>query len=143
MTLPAHLNDREYQKFIDIGGEVYVKVTGSNFTGQFTPGGLQNNGKITKIELTNTEWRPLPATPYVHSSGAVRAFIGIQNKSGQDIAIQFPDDDGTPPDNTLVTFDDGWLVQNNGEIGYDVSSGVIIYARSKTSTCFVKSKELA
>lgn len=143
MALPDHINDREYRKFVDIEGDVYVKVTGSNFSGEFTPGGLKNNGKLTTVELISTGWRPLPATPYVHTNGKVRAFIGIQNRSGQAIAIAFPDDDGTAPSDGSFAFADGWYVQDGGEIGFDVSDGVVIYGRSESSTCEVKTKELA
>jgi hypothetical protein len=48
MSLPPSLNDREYQKFVDINpGETAIRISGANFSGTFTISGLSVAGRIS------------------------------------------------------------------------------------------------
>lgn len=137
MVLPEHINDREYKKFVDINGDVYVRVTGSDITGTFTLGGLRYGGRISSVNIDNTTWTPLPAVPFSVTDGSgthPRNCLSIQNDSGQEIKINF--------DNTVVGYT-GVKIIDQGERAYDIQGSVIIYAKSKIGPCTIQIEELA
>lgn len=130
MTLPSALQDREYQKFEDVEpGKTAVRVTGTSFSGSFTPSGLFNEGKITEVSIDSTTWTALPATALVD-----RNHIGIQNQSGVDIKLNY--------DNTVVGYV-GVLLANGNERHYDIQDNIIIYAKSASGTVTIVVEELS
>ena len=77
MSLPKSIQDREYDKFdLNDAGEVVVRTTLSGeVSGEFSPTGLKNGGRITEVILSDSEWTALPP------SGALanRNAINLQN----------------------------------------------------------------
>lgn len=130
MTLPVALQDREMQKFEEVNGtDVAVRVTGSNFSGSFSPTGLQVGGLITEVTINASTWTPLPATPLAN-----RNALSIQNKSGQQIKINYSD---------AVSGYVGMVIEDDGERFYDIQDNIIIYAKSSTSSCTLNVEEIA
>lgn len=129
MTLPTHISDREYEKFDDTVDGPAVRVTGTNFTGTFTPSGLTTGGKITEILIDNLTWTALPASPL-----AFRNALAIQNFTGQIIKLNY--------DNTTVGFV-GVQINDGSERFYDITDQIVIYAKSQTSAVTVFVEEIA
>lgn len=129
VTLRTHLNDREYDKFEEVSGETAVRVTGTNFSGNFTPQGLNIGGKISTVSINNSSWTALPLTPLAN-----RNALGIQNFSGQEIKLNF--------DNSTVGYI-GIIMQDSSERFYDIKDTIVIYAKSSTSSCSIVIEELS
>lgn len=116
MTLPNHIVDREFQKFEEINGsEVAVRVTGSGFTGTFSPSGLTNGGLITEVTINDTTWTALPATPL-----SDRNALSIQNLSGIEMKVNY---------STGVSGYVGMTIPTGSERYYDVKDTVILYGK--------------
>lgn len=98
-------------------------------TGEMKVTGLNLGGKITVVAIDNLTWTPLPATPL-----SLRNAIAIQNKSGQQVKLNY--------DNTTVGYV-GVYLENNAERFYDIGQSVIIYAKSQTSACTLVVEELS
>lgn len=129
MTLPTHIADREYQKFEETVDGVAVRVSGSNFSGSFSPTGLQVGGLITEVTINSSSWTALPAVALTN-----RNALSIQNKSGQQIKINY--------DNSTVGYV-GMVIEDGGERFYDIQDNIIIYAKSSTSSCTLNVEEIA
>lgn len=129
VTLPIALNDREYQKFEDTIQGPAVRVTGTNFSGNFTPGGLQTEGRYTDIVLDSILWTVLPATALT-----ARNHISIQNLSGIEIKINF--------DPTTVGYV-GYTVPDGITRHYDITDDIFIYAKAASGTPTIGIEELA
>ena len=133
MPLKPNINDREFDKFVDVSGDTAVRTTAVGPTAT-TPSGLSVGGNIKMVELVSTEWRPLPAT-----ARSPRNFLAVQNFSGDEIAVIHADDyiaDNNTP------YENGWKVINFGERNWDVRNGIVIYGRAKVGTLTVKTEEL-
>lgn len=127
MALPTHLNDREYQKFVDhAAGQTAVRVAG-NFSAQFS--GLNVAGKVSEVTINPTTWTVLPATALTN-----RNAIAIQNRTGQEIKINY---------DPLTVGYVGIVIDDKSERFYDITDNILIYAKSKTSSCVVFVEELA
>lgn len=109
--------------YVDIPG------TSANVTGEFSPSGLKNGGKMTVVTLTDSEWTPLPPTALTK-----RNTISVQNQSAGDMKIQF--------DNTTVGFV-GTLLSPNAERFYDITDSIIIYGKSRSGNIDILIEELS
>ena len=85
-------------------------------------------GLFTAVPITNTGWTALPATPL---SG--RVAIAIQNKTGQNVKVNFQQPAGYV----------GMELEDNDERNYDLTDGLIIYAKSEDSNVELWIEEIA
>ena len=124
MTLPAALNDREHQKFIDVApGETAVRVSGTITT---SSNKLSTSGVVTEVIVNDTTWTPLPVSPLTS-----RKVIAIQNESGQTCKLNY--------DNFTLGFV-GIYLKTGCERQYD--SSVVIYAKCATGTATLVIEEV-
>lgn len=88
-------------------------------------------GKVTEVAISNTTWTALPATPLTN-----RNVLTIQNPqaTAQDIKVNY--------DNTVSGYV-GLIILPGSERFYSVTPGVIIYAKSATSSCTLNIEELS
>lgn len=98
-------------------------------SGSFAPSGLHVAGKITIVNVDNLTWTPLPVVPLT-----ARNAMSIQNRSGQEVKLQF--------DNTTVGYT-GLVLPNNGERFYDITDNILIFCKSQTSACSIVVEELS
>ena len=124
-----HISDLERSKFVDDAGEVSVRVTGENFSGSFTPSGLNVGGRVTEVALNATTWTALPAAPLAN-----RNAIAIQNLSGIEIKLNYSDD---------VVGYVGVVVGSGSERAYDITDAIVLYAKSASGTPTITVEELA
>jgi 3-dehydroquinate synthase class II len=126
------LNDRQMRAFrddgVDIDGNPKTKLA---IDGSFSasPGGLRVGGKVTEVIINNTTWTALPLTALLN-----RNAIAIQNRTGQEIKVNY---DNTEPGYVGIVIDD------KSERFYDITDAIIIYAKSKISSCTVFVEEIA
>jgi hypothetical protein len=116
-TLPKTVEDREFSKFeLDDDGKVRVRtVTEGTLTGEISPSGLKNGGRITEVTLIANQWTALPPTPLTN-----RNALGIQNQSGVDIKVNYP-----PLPDAYI----GWIIPPADSKLYDVTDNIVIYGR--------------
>ena len=126
--------DREYNKFDETEtGDVAVRVSGSNFSGNFSPTGLKNGGSIRAVEITNTEWRKIIDTPDVLIGANA---INIQNESSERIKIRY--------DNPGSGFVGMTIFANGGERQYAIQAGFItLWGKSESSAVTVTVEQIA
>jgi hypothetical protein len=130
MALPTALNDREHQKFIDIApGETAVRVSGENFSGNFSITGLKVGGKVTEVTVNDFEWTALPLVPL-----AERNALAIQNTSGQSVKINYT--------NSVSGFV-GMLIPDGGERFYDIKDDIVLFGKSSSGTAVLNIEEIA
>lgn len=132
MTTPlaSHLNDREYQKFDkNSKDETAVRTIGETEVTNAAPAGY-SSFIYTAVEINDTSWTELPPSP-----SAVRASVGIQNDSGEELRLRNTDD---VPDYVSQ----GWRVFNNGEFFMDTKGAARIFAKAKTGTRVIGVMEL-
>ncbi len=104
-----------------------VNMLGS-VEGSFSPSGLKVGGKVTEVNINSTTWTALPATALTN-----RNAMSIQNRSGQEIKINYVDDVGYV----------GVIIPNSGERFYDITDAITIYARSSDGNAKLNIEELA
>jgi hypothetical protein len=131
MALPKALQDREYEKFdLNSDGEVIVRtsLTG-DITGEFTPTGLKNGGRVTEVTLSDSSWTALPP------GGALlnRNAINIQNYSGSQIKINY----------SVVSGYVGAIINDNSERNYDITEHIQLYARAEIGAPLVIIEEIS
>lgn len=103
--------------------------------GSFSPSGLSQEIKITTTTITDVA-TPLPATPLVG-----RNALSLRNKSLTETLYIGP---STVTADTVAGITSGWEVAPNGNIGFDITDDVILYARCETGkSAVVKIMELA
>jgi hypothetical protein len=90
---------------------------------------LRVAGRISEIVIDNTSWTPLPATALAN-----RKAINIQNLSGQEIKLNY---------NNGIAGYVGIVVANGGERSYDMEDGIVIYAKSVSSTVNINVEEIS
>ena len=129
MALPTVLNDREFRKFEEVGGEPAVRVTGQNFSGSFSGSGLKNAGRVTEVTLNDLTWTALPATPLTD-----RNALAIQNFSGQLVKVNY--------DNSVSGFV-GAHIPDGQERFYDITEDIIQYAKCASGSATVVVEELS
>lgn len=129
MALPTALNDREYRKFEEVGGEPAVRVTGQNFSGTFSPTGLNIAGRMTLVTLNDSTWTALPATPLAN-----RNAISIQNQDTVEIKYNY---DNTEPGYV------GAKIAPDGERFLEIKDTIIVYAKTQTGTATILVEELS
>ena len=130
VSLPKHINDREYDKFTtDGGGNTAVRVSGSNFSGSFRTSGLTIGGKITEVTISDSSWTALPATALPN-----RNAVGVQNFSGQEIKLNY--------DNTTVGYV-GVIMRDTDQRQYDIDDSISLYAKASSGSCVVIVEEIA
>jgi len=93
-----------------------------------TPSGLTIGGKITEVTLNTSTWVALPTTPQTD-----RNAMGFQNLSNDVVSINFATPAGTI----------GWKVQANGELFFDVTDSIIVYAKAMTGSPTVTVMEIS
>ena len=110
------------------GQTVYINA---KVLGQMQQVGLSKEGKITTVELSDAEWRPLPPIPLDD-----RNCLAIQNRSGVELALDFVD---------TRNYADGWIIDHIGEKMYPIKPEILIYARLEAGagTQNIKVEELA
>lgn len=119
--------DLEQAKFLyDEDGNVIVRTSAK---GSFTPSGLTNGGLITEVEINSTTWTALPASPL-----SARNALAIQNRSGENIKINYADD---------VVGYVGIEISNSGERFYNITDEIVVYAKSSSSTVTITVEELS
>jgi hypothetical protein len=126
MALPAHINDREQAKFVELDGEVAVRTTAS---GEFSTSGLKTGGKITEVTVNDSTWTALPPTPLTG-----RNALAIQNQSGIEIKVNYLN---TEPGYV------GMVVADGIERFYDIKDTILIYGKSSGGDAILNIEELA
>lgn len=129
--MPKSVEDREFGKFeLDDDGKIRVRTsTEGTLTGEISPSGLKNAGRVTVVPINDQNWTALAPTPLAN-----RNAIGIQNSSAQDIKVNF--------DNTVVGFV-GMTVASESERTYDITDAIIIYAKCETGTVEINVEEIS
>lgn len=131
MTLPAQITDREYQKFVDVNpGETAVRVTGENFSGNFSVSGLTTGGRHKVVTLNAVTWTALPATPLAN-----RNAMAVQNESATNVKLNF--------DSAAVGFVGMTVLPNGGERQYDITDDILIYGKCAAGSVTVNVEEIA
>jgi|NOAtaT_7_FD_contig_91_648992_length_2205_multi_9_in_0_out_0_4 hypothetical protein len=127
MSLPPTLNDREFQKFEELNGEVAVRTT---VTGEIRPSGLKNGGRITEMTIDDAQWWPLPAVPLSGRNG-----LAIQNQSSTiKLKVNY--------DNSAIGYV-GVEVPARGERFWDLTDAIIVYAKSQAGSIVVAVEEIS
>lgn len=126
MTLSDNINNREFDKFEDVGGLTHVRTKGS---GTYTPAGLRTAGKDTKVQLNASTWTALPPTALTS-----RNSIRIQNQSNIEIKTNY--------DNSVATYE-GITIGPGGSDSYDITDSIIIYAKAESGTPYIMIEELS
>lgn len=130
MALPPTLNDREQQKFVDIGpGETAVRVSGANFSGNVSISGLKDGGRITEVTLNPSTWTALPSTALLN-----RNAINIQNVSAEEIKINY--------DSGIAGYK-GIVIGSGSERSYDIQDDIVLYGKSISSVVTINVEEIA
>lgn len=131
MALPNQIVDREYQKFVDVApGETAVRVSGENFSGNFSVSGLKTGGLHTVVTLNSTTWTALPATPL-----ADRNAISIQNESATAVKLNF--------NGAAAGFIGTTIFPNGGERQYDIKDDILVYGKCQSGSVQVTVEEIA
>jgi len=126
VTLPNHINDREYRKFTEIDGEPAVRTTAS---GEFSTSGLKTGGRITEVTVNSSTWTALPPTALVN-----RNALAVQNTSGIEIKVNY---DNSEPGYV------GMVVADGVERFYDIKDTILIYGKSSGADATLNVEELA
>lgn len=130
MSLPQTLNDREFQKFVDISpGETAIRVSGANFSGSVSISGLREGGRVTEVTLNPTTWTALPATALTN-----RNALNIQNVSAEEIKINY--------DNGIAGYK-GIVIGSGSERSYDIQDDIVMYGKSISSVVTINVEEIA
>lgn len=98
-------------------------------TGTFSLTGLSIAGRFTPVELTNTEWRPLPVTPLANRNN-----MTVINEGNVIVRLNF---------NTLAPFEGRPVFPNGGKETFDIRGTIPIYGRTESGTFYVGVEELA
>lgn len=130
-NLPMSLDDREYGKFeLDSDGKIRVRTTTEGtLTGEISPSGLKNAGRVTEVTINSASWTALPPTALTD-----RNAIGIQNVSPQAIKVNF---------DPLVAGFVGMLIGAGSERTYDITDAIIIYAKCTTGSVTINVEEIS
>ena len=122
MGIPAHVNDREYQRFKETGeGLVAVRTSDDNSI-------LNVAGIVTEVELNDTTWTALPASPL-----ASRKTLSIQNPSNIPVKINYS--------NAVSGYVGMDVLTKGGERTYNIDATVILYGKCSTGTVIVNVEE--
>lgn len=116
MTLPSDINTREMQKFEDIApGQTAVRVTGTNFSGTFTPSGLTIGGD-------NVDAFPVPDSAWVSVTVPIANInqINVQNESNIDVKVRFSDIPGYA----------GITIAAGSERQYAIKDTIVLYFKA-------------
>lgn len=105
----------------------FTKEDPLEVTASFT--GLRIAGLITEVELSDSEWRPLPATPLAN-----RNALSIQNVSGTNMKINYTD---TDPGYT------GVQISSGAERFYDITESIVIYGKAQSGNPKIIVEELS
>jgi len=134
MTLPQTRPDLELDKFVeDSDGKTAVRTLSEikgSVDASFYPSGLSKEGRATELMINSTTWTALPDTALTD-----RNALSVQNLS-TDTDIKLNYDPNTS----------GWvgvLVKAGYERYYDITDGIVIYARTESGTAQVVVEELA
>lgn len=129
--LPKDVQTREWGKFeLDEDGEVRVRTsTKGTLTGEISPSGLKNAGRVTEVTINSSSWTALPPT-----SLTARNAIGIQNVSAQDIKVNF---------DTGVSGFVGMLIAAGSERTYDITDAITIYGKCTTGSVVINVEEIS
>lgn len=105
-----------------------ASFTGS-VTGEFTPTGLRNGGRLTEVTLNALTWTALPPTALTDRNG-----ISIQNQSNIEIKLHY--------DNTTVGYV-GVKVAADSERFYEIKDTIVIYGKASSGTPTILIEELS
>lgn len=98
-------------------------------TGSISPSGLKIGGLITEVLLNAATWTALPASPLLE-----RNALSLQNYSGVEIKVNY---------SPAVPGYIGMVVPTGGERQYDISDGIILYAKASAGAPTVTVEEIA
>jgi hypothetical protein len=129
MPMKTHIVDREYDKFEEVAGLTSVRVSGSNFSGEFRTSGLTVGGRVTNVAISDSAWTALPATALPN-----RNAVGIQNFSGVEIKLNY--------DNSVPGYD-GVIMRDGDQRQYDITDDILIYAKSSSGAATIIVEEIA
>jgi hypothetical protein len=122
VTIPAHVNDREYQKFNETGGGlVSVRTSDDNII-------LNVGGVITSLTLNSTTWTALTPSPL-----STRKTVAVQNQSNGEIKLSYSD---TTPGYV------GVAIAKGGERVYNLSADVMLYGKCVSGAASVVVEEV-
>jgi hypothetical protein len=130
--MARQITDLERAKFVDPDetGDVAVRVFADNFSGTFTPSGLNVSGRVTEVTLSDSAWTALPTTALTN-----RNAISIQNWSGTQIKVNY--------NNGVSGYVGMVITGSGGERSYDITDDIVIYAKAQSGTPTITVEELA
>ena len=128
-----NINWLERYKFVECpesSGLPAVKtvICDGNLSAQ--PQGFQTEGLIKAVEINDTTWTALPATPLTD-----RNALSVRNNTGQEIFVSFT---ATP-----TSADDVWDVPDKSSWNALMSDQVILYGKASSGTVKVKTMQAA
>lgn len=132
MVLPKSIEDREYQKFEEVGGQPHVRVTGSGFSGTFTDTGLSIAGLLTVVTVNQLGWTKVPL-----SAQPDRNTLSICNLSGELVYYNF-----TNADVDVAPYI-GWPIFDQGIENIKITDSIDIYVKSSASSVKILVRELS
>lgn len=91
-------------------------IQGNYITGTLKVSGLTIGGRVSVIDIDDTNWTPLPLAPLAN-----RNAMGIQNSSGVEIKLQY--------DSTVVGYV-GVKMGIEAERYYDITDAIPVYAKA-------------
>lgn len=108
-----------------------LRVFLDNFTAEFSPSGLKNEGRHSEITVNDSSWTALPS-----SALGDRNAMAIQNNSTvSNVKVNY--------DNTVPTYTGMTIRKNGGERQYDIKETIVIYAKAETGTVTLDIEELS
>lgn len=106
-----------------------IEVSGTNFSGTFSPTGLKNGGRVTEVVINAVTWTQLPAVALT-----MRNALAIQNYSGQEIKVNY---------SASVVGYVGVIISDQNERFYDITDAIPIFAKSSSSTVTIIVEEIS
>jgi hypothetical protein len=117
-SFKAKWSERESYFDPAIPNDAYPLDGTISVTGEFTPSGLRNAGRVTEVLLSTTEWTALPPGGPLTNRNA----INIQNYSGDEIRLNYS--------NTVPGFT-GIILNDQSERNLDIKQTIQIYAKAR------------
>lgn len=92
-----------------------VRVSGSNFSGSFTPSGLKTAGKTTMLTISNDQWYEVPASPLTGRNN-----VELQNPSTSALDVIWNYDNTKP-------LTEGIRTPPGGSRSIAITNGIPVY----------------
>lgn len=98
---------------------IVQSLPSSSITGELSPSGLKNGGRMLQVTIPDNAWVPLPTTALTG-----RNAISVQNQSAFEMKVNY--------DNSVGYI--GAIVAPNGERFWDVTDAIVLYGRAFPGT---------